>query len=421
MLQSRSWFLGGGYRQHHFKLAGLREVERELAQYQIPFMIVIGDDSDPLSDVVRDLDIGVVVTDFFPLTQTQEWVHDLAQKIHVPLYEVDAHNIVPVWQTSTKQEYAARTIRPKLHKLLPEFLTPFPKLHKQSHAASRIPEMYVPDWEALENTPHINRNIEPVSWIVPGASAAHRALESFLKERFGDYGGERNNPLVRGQSDLSPYLHYGHISAQTIALAVLAVTKLSISDILSADRNGAATDNSAAAFLEELIIRKELSDNFCYYQPAYATSLAFPEWAQKTLLAAADDAREYVYTLAEFEGAQTHDDLWNAAQREMVITGKMHGYMRMYWAKKILEWTTNPDEALRIAIYLNDAYELDGRDPNGYAGIAWSIGGVHDRPWFCRPVFGTIRYMARSGCAKKFDVDAYIEKWSQGSSLFTAT
>jgi deoxyribodipyrimidine photo-lyase len=169
----------------------------------------------------------------------------------------------------------------------------------------------------------------------------------------------------------------------------------------------------ASAYLEELIIRRELSDNFCWYNEYYDTVESFPEWAKKSYYRFRHDKREYIYTLKQFEHAKTHDELWNAAQMEMIITGKMHGYMRMYWAKKILEWTATPTDAMNIAIYLNDTYELDGRDPNGYAGIAWSIGGVHDRAWFERPIFGQVRYMARSGCEKKFNVKAYIEKWTK--------
>ena len=166
-----------------------------------------------------------------------------------------------------------------------------------------------------------------------------------------------------------------------------------------------------ASFIEELVVRRELADNFCLYHPdTYDSVSCFAGWAMKSLDERRADPREYIYTRAQFEHAKTHDDLWNACQREMVRTGKMHGYMRMYWAKKILEWTAGPEDAMKIAIYLNDKYELDGRDPNGYAGIAWSIGGIHDRAWFRRPIFGLIRYMSRNGCASKFDVDAYIAK-----------
>ena len=192
---------------------------------------------------------------------------------------------------------------------------------------------------------------------------------------------------------------------------------------MSGARNKAKVDpdasltqaDHAGVFLEELVIRGGLADNFCFYEKNYDSSRGFPDWSKETLLDHADDEREYTYSLEEFENAETHDDLWNACQNEMLLTGKMHGYMRMYWAKKILEWTRNPDEAMEVVIHLNDTYELDGRDPNGYTGIAWSIGGVHDRPWFGRPIFGKVRFMARSGCEKKFDVKAYIEKW-QGDS-----
>jgi deoxyribodipyrimidine photo-lyase len=204
----------------------------------------------------------------------------------------------------------------------------------------------------------------------------------------------RNDPAKDGQSNLSPYMHFGHISAQRIALDV------SMSDI---------NKESREAFLEELIVRRELSDNFCFYNAHYDNFDGFPEWGKKTLNAHRKDKREYLYNIKQFENAETHDDLWNAAQIQMLKTGKMHGYMRMYWAKKILEWTESPEKAMEIAIYLNDRYELDGRDPNGYTGIAWSIGGLHDRAWNERPVFGKIRYMSYNGCKTKFDVIKYIE------------
>jgi deoxyribodipyrimidine photo-lyase len=217
-----------------------------------------------------------------------------------------------------------------------------------------------------------------------------------LDNKLSDYADGRNDPAREGQSSLSPYLHFGQIAAQRVALDV---------------EDAPAGQKAKEAFLEELIIRRELADNFCYYNPYYDAFAGFPQWARKTLDEHRDDFREYLYTLAQFEQAQTHDNLWNAAQREMVKTGKMHGYLRMYWAKKILEWTPSPEKALEVAIYLNDRYELDGRDPNGYTGIAWSLGGVHDRAWGERKVFGKIRYMSYNGCKSKFDVAAYIKKY----------
>jgi deoxyribodipyrimidine photo-lyase len=227
---------------------------------------------------------------------------------------------------------------------------------------------------------------------VPGESAAHRALAGFLDQRLEGYATDRNDPNRNGQSGLSPYLHFGHLAPQRVALAVAA----------------GGTPDDRDAFLEELIIRRELSDNFCWYNNRYDQVEGFPDWARKTLDRHRADPREYRYSRGALERGETHDRLWNAAQKEMVLTGKMHGYLRMYWAKKILEWSGSPEEALAAAIFLNDRYELDGRDPNGYAGIAWSIGGVHDRPWGERPVFGMVRYMNYNGCARKFDVPGYI-------------
>jgi deoxyribodipyrimidine photo-lyase len=195
-------------------------------------------------------------------------------------------------------------------------------------------------------------------------------------------------------SHLSPYLHFGQLSAQRVAL----------------EAQGYDADIPAQeAFLEQLVVRRELSDNFCFYEPAYDRFEGLPAWARETLDRHRTDPRPYLYGLEEFEEARTHDPLWNAAQSQMVKTGYMHGYMRMYWAKKILEWTESPEEALRVAIYLNDRYELDGRDPNGYTGIAWCIGGLHDRAWGERPVFGKVRYMSAGGARRKFDAAAYID------------
>ena len=209
-----------------------------------------------------------------------------------------------------------------------------------------------------------------------GKGSRRDSFRIFLQTKLALYAEKRNDPNQKGQSDLSPYLHFGHLSAQRIALEV---------------RKNSKDLDSKRAFLEELIVRRELSDNYCFYNPHYDRFEGFPAWAQKTLNEHRRDTRDYLYNQEQFENGLTHDPLWNAAQMEMVRKGKMHGYLRMYWAKKILEWTPSPEEAQRIAIYLNDKYELDGRDPNGYTGIAWSIGGVHDRAWGERPVFGKIR------------------------------
>ena len=229
-----------------------------------------------------------------------------------------------------------------------------------------------------------------------GEAAAHRHLHGFITNGLNRYDELRNDPNAAGQSGLSPWLHFGQLSAQRVALE---------------SARAAAGTVSGDAFLEELIIRRELSDNFCWYNMNYDRLEGFPVWALKTIADHRHDRRDAVYSHGQLEMGETHDPLWNAAQMEMVTTGRMHGYLRMYWAKKILEWTASPEDALEMAICLNDRYQLDGRDPNGYAGIAWSIGGVHDRAWGERPVFGKIRYMNATGCRRKFDVDRYIGRY----------
>jgi deoxyribodipyrimidine photo-lyase len=252
------------------------------------------------------------------------------------------------------------------------------------------------NWKKVIDGLTVDRSVLEVDGILPGEQEARKTLRRFIAQRLASYDEGRNDPNLDAQSDLSPYLHFGQIAPQRVALEVKAVAK---------------PRASVAAFLEELIVRRELSDNFCFYNERYDQFEGFPAWAQRTLNEHREDRREYLYTLEQFEKGETHDPLWNAAQRQMVKTGKMHGYLRMYWAKKILEWTPSPDEALAIGIHLNDRYELDGRDPNGYTGVAWSVGGVHDRAWGERPVFGKIRFMSYDGCRRKFDVDAYVARW----------
>jgi deoxyribodipyrimidine photo-lyase len=386
-------FLGATLRQYVFMLEGLREVARDLNDLNIPFFLLRGNPPQELARFVESHPVGAVVCDFSPLRLVREWRSTAAQIVDVSLTEVDAHNIVPCWVASPKAEYGAYTLRPKLKRLLPEFLEEFPALAR--HPITWEGERPEIPWENLAAALAIDFSVPEVTWLTPGKRAAFAQLEDFLEHQLPSYQERRNDPTQGGQSDLSPYLHFGQLAPQRVALEV---------------ENRQGHDASREAFLEELVVRRELSDNFCFYQPHYDTFAGFPAWAQKTLNQHREDRRAYLYPLEALESARTHDDLWNAAQRELVQRGKMHGYMRMYWAKKLLEWTTSPEEAQALAIYLNDKYELDGRDPNGYAGIAWSIGGVHDRAWFERPIFGKIRYMSYKGCRAKFKVDAYINK-----------
>jgi deoxyribodipyrimidine photo-lyase len=386
-------FLEATFRQYAFMTRGLAEVEQSLAEKNIPFHLLLGSPEVKLPEFLRQCRAGCLVTDFDPLRLKRQWKEAAAESLDIPFFEVDAHNIVPCWLASDKQEYGAYTLRPKILRALPEFLEAFPPLQKQSIGGL---EPAVPiDWQGVLVSLTVDRTVTEVSGFKPGERAAWELLGDFSANKLTLYSERRNDPTQDGQSNLSPYLHFGQISAQRIVLEV---------------EDSPAGTKAKEAFLEELIVRRELADNFCLYNLQYDSFASFPSWAQKTLDEHRDDPRDYLYTLEQFEQSRTHDDLWNAAQREMVKTGKMHGYLRMYWAKKILEWTSSPEEALKVAIYLNDRYELDGRDPNGYTGIAWSLGGVHDRAWGEHTVFGKIRYMSYNGCKSKFDVAAYIKK-----------
>lgn len=386
-------FLEATIRQYGFMLKGLQEVESELNKYNIPFFLLKGDPKKEIPKFIDENKASALVSDFDPLRIKRIWKREVAKKIKIPFYEVDAHNIVPCLTASNKLEFAAYSIRPKIHKLLPEFLDDYPRLKKMQKTESLTSDKV--DWGKTISSLKVDREVKEVSWISPGESAASILLKDFLENKFERYSEDRNDPNKNALSNLSPYLHFGQISAQRVALTVQQFYQ---------------KNSSTQAFLEELIVRRELSDNFCYFNPNYDSFEGFHHWAKETLNQHRKDKREFVYSIHEFEEAKTHEDLWNAAQKELTISGKMHGYMRMYWAKKILEWSKSPEEALRIAICLNDKYELDGRDPNGFVGCAWSIGGVHDRAWAERPVYGKIRYMNRNGAARKFDVNSYVKK-----------
>ncbi len=389
-----SEFGQAAFRQYAFMIKGLQEVEKTLAELNIPFHLLTGNPEDEIPGLINKLHAGILVTDFDPIRVKKEWKASVADKVPIPIYEVDSHNIVPAFFVSGKEEFAARTLRPKITKSLTEFLEEIPQPEKMSRKNKLV--NHINKWDEIYFKLKIDFTVPEVDWVKPGEKAALNVMQQFLKNRIFLYYEFRNDPVRNVSSKLSPYLHFGQISAQRIALEI---EKIRI------------PANVRESFLEQLIVRRELSDNFCYYNKNYDSFEGFPEWAQITLNNHENDNRKYIYSLEEFERARTHDDLWNAAQAELVVNGMMHGYMRMYWAKKILEWSRKPREALTIAMFLNDKYSLDGRDPNGYVGCAWAIGGVHDRAWKERPIFGKIRYMNRKGCERKFDVEAYIKKF----------
>jgi deoxyribodipyrimidine photo-lyase len=337
-------FLGATIRQYGFMLKGLQEVEAGLHKKNIPFILAAGRPEEQILLLVKQLDAACLITDFDPLRIKREWKAGVAKNIDIPFYEVDAHNIIPCWIASPKQEYAAYTFRPKIKRLLPEFLEKFPAVKK--HPVLLKGKQPIIKWQYLYSAIRIDNDVKEVDWLKPGEKAAKKVLKDFVKKKLPLYEKQRNDPTADGQSNLSPYLHFGHISAQRVALDVQE------SDAPMKDKD---------AFLEELIVRRELSDNFCFYNENYDSFEGFPSWAKASLDKQRKKRREYLYSLEQFEHGAAHDELWNAAQMEMVLKGKMHGYMRMYWAKKILEWSESPERAMEIAIYLNDKYELDGR------------------------------------------------------------
>ncbi len=403
-------FPGGTSRYYDFFYEGLEETEGLLRKLGVPLVLLFGHEDTELEQFIKNEGIGFLVTDLLPLRFSKKWKATLKEKILIPWYEVDAHNVVPVWLASDKQEFAARTIRPKLYKLLPQFLDEYDEVKAFGNKGilTRFPAI-----DFIEVKKKTKMKLIHKSAFIGGERVASDKLATFLKEKLSDYDEARNDFTKKGQSNLSPYLSKGQLSRRRVALKALKATGRIIDDVLSADKNGSnGKEGSEAAFLEELIIRAELAENFCFYTSEYDKLSGAANWAKLALEKARSDKREYLYTQKELENAMTHDELWNAAQNEMLQTGKMHGYLRMYWAKKILEWTESPEQAIEVAIYLNDTYEIDGIDPNGYAGIMWSIAGLHDRAWFPRPIFGTIRYMARSGAEKRGSVVDYIKLWN---------
>jgi deoxyribodipyrimidine photo-lyase len=418
---------GATRRFYDWVILSLQEIEKTLRAHNIPLMIVF-EEKKLFEDSKRipvPPSVGAVVIDQMPLRYMRRWKSlFLENNPHVPLYEVDAHNCVPTWEASSKEEFSARTIRPKLHKKLPDFLEEFDTLLVHEYGSlDTFPPI---DWKEVKEKIVCNEKIHGVGGFSPGEQEAKKMLEYFLEHKCKGYEHDRNDFTKDGQSNLSPYISHGNLSRRRILLELCKKEKCTPEELFSPRANGSnGAMGSVASFVEECFVRAELAENFCYYNENYDRVEGFKPWAQETLRARRQDTRAYCYAREVFEEARTHDLLWNSAQRELILTGKMHGYLRMYWAKKILEWSKDEHEALRVANYLNDTYELDGRDPNGYVGCAWSIGGVHDRPWFPRPIFGTIRYMAESGVKKRGDIQLYCDTYrdsdidKQQSLLYT--
>ncbi len=379
-------------RSYTFMLEGLRETQEVLRDRGVQLIIRL----QPPVDAVKDLgtEAALVVVDRGYLRIERRWRERAAEGLACRLVQVESDVVVPVETVSEKEEYAAYTIRPKIHRHLDRFLAAPEETPLERDSLGLAHDgLDLGDVKGLVDRARLNRSAGAVDTFRGGTSEAGALLESFVADKLAAYDDGRSDPGSDVVSHMSPYLHFGQISPLEIAMRIQGAV-------------GAGREN-VEAYLEELIVRRELSMNFCRYNPQYDSLACLPDWARETLEAHADDAREYVYERETLEAGRTHDPYWNAAQREMVLRGKMHGYMRMYWGKKILEWTPDPGKAFRTALELNNRYELDGRDPNGFAGVAWCF-GKHDRAWAERAVYGKVRYMSAGGLERKFDMDAYV-------------
>ena len=397
-------------RHFAFLNQGLPDIEADLAARNISFVMRRAP-HESHERLLEDVHAAFLIGDENPMREPEHWRKGLASRIEIPFWTVDADVVVPS-KLMEKAQYAAYTIRPRLYRLLPEYLHPYENLHAE-HAwrrprgfyADSVHEDMTRGWEDLD------RSVAPVEAWKGGTHAGLKRLKLFTERLLESYDEQRNHPETDGTSGMSPYLHYGHVGPITIALAVDAAVEAN--PTLKTARD---------SYFNELIVWRELAVNFVRYTPKYDSPECAEAWAKATILEHARDEREYLYTLHQLENALTHDVLWNAGQLQMVRCGWMHNYVRMYWAKKILEWTPNVATAMKYAIYLNDKYFLDGRDPNGYAGIAWAILGKFDRAWGERPVFGKIRTMSGASTGRKFNSKKYIDQMGllpeQGSLLF---
>jgi len=384
-------------RHYHFLAQGLRDVAEDAAERGVGF-VLRRHPRNSLVEFVEEMEAALVIGDENPCREPERWRRVLAKKLPVPFWTVDADVVVPS-RIFGRTFFLLHHFRPHLEAALPTFLVPPKKIQPLHAFAPRRPiDSYSVSDDITAGFSRLDRTIQPVDSFTGGSHAALKRLKEFVHHDLASYETTRNHPELQGTSRLSPYLHFGNIGPLTIALAVEDAVKKAKSTAAARDR-----------FLDQVIGWRELSVLFVRHTPDYDNWECAEPWARKTLVEHTADARPHRYDLPQLERAETADDLWNAAQRQMVATGWMHNYMRMYWAKKILEWAPDPARAFEWAISLNDRYQLDGRDPNGYAGIAWAIVGKHDRPWFDRPVFGLVRPMSGASLAKKFDAQAYIQ------------
>jgi deoxyribodipyrimidine photo-lyase len=385
-------------RHYHFMQQGLRDVAHDAAVRGVGFVVRRHPDNS-LEGFLEEVHAALLIGDENPCREPERWRRVLARRLRLPYWTVDADVVVPSC-VFARTYFLLHHFRPHLHRELPCFLVEQKEVRPQHQwTPPKALACLSLAHEITAGFTRLDRSVQPVDTFTGGTHAALKRLRHFAHHDLAHYEMQRNHPEVKGTSRLSPYLHFGNISPVTIALA--------INDAVG---QGRASTGARDRYLDELIGWRELSVLFVRYNENYDNWQCAEPWAHQSLRAHARDPRPHRYTLEQLERAETGDDLWNAAEREMVETGWMHNYMRMYWAKKILEWAPDPATAFDWAVILNDKYEIDGRDPNGYAGIAWAIVGKHDRPWFDRPVFGVVRTMSGASIAKKFDAAAYMRQ-----------
>ena len=381
-------------RHYAFMLEGLKDVQEALSERGIKLAVRRG----PPDEVTLEAgeDASLIVTDRGYMRPQRRWRERVAEEAGCLLTQVETDVVVPVELASSKQEHAARTLRPKIGEYLEDFLVALNPTKPENESLDiGVDGLDLSNIEKVLDDMDLDRSVGALRHLYRGGtSEAKKVFRKFLRKSFGDYVENRNQPQTDDVSHMSKYLHYGHISPIYVALKI---------------RDANPPQGDLDSYLEELIIRRELSINFCHYTPDYDKFSCLPNWAKETLEEHKDDSREYLYAREQLENAETHDEYWNAAMNEMRYTGYMHNYMRMYWGKKILEWSETPKEAYETMLYLNNKYFVDGRDPNSYANVAW-VFGQHDRGWQERAVFGKVRYMSAGGLERKAKPREYVEK-----------
>lgn len=411
------------WRHYLFMLQGLWETARRLKQRGLELIVLCGEPVSLLSELsVSALEM---VCDLGYLRFQRSWREKLLEECLAKgcgWTELETEPSCPIEVVSDKEEYAAATFRPKLLRALNTRFEASAEISYQVNQVVSI-EHHLPyfmpaekPWESFEawalQALNHDLSVMPTTGLRGGREAAEMHLTNFLRDKLPYYASFRSNPALDIQSGLSPYLHFGQISAVEVLQQLLGRYDLTLPELCSLIAKKPLPENplaNPAAFAEELLVRRELSFNFCHYNSNYDCFAALPAWARQSLLNHLGDKRDQDYSLDRLEQCATDDIYWNAAQQEMMETGKMHNYLRMYWGKRLLTWFASPEDAYQVALYLNNRYELDGRDPNAYAGVAWCF-GKHDRPWQNRPIYGSVRYMNATGLERKFKMEKYLHK-----------